>query len=359
MRYILFVILFLGIFSVSQAQKRLSAPINKAALNNDDNVLIYKFTIPGSDLSWSRMFMNNNRLVVTYSRKDSANVVTTLNSYLNFRKWERTDKQVPMRDSIHDQSVLHPTIYGTETYPIYVFYGDSVLYYSYLETKNSEWIGNRKVAVLLGQNNSMIGVISAMTNDSYAIFNSQCEEGQNHIIKAHSEDNGHNWSMVTTAVKHNMKELKGWCVASHSKKPHISYMLLTDFSNAPYYSQTIDGGITWSYPKRISTALAGSDYKMTITNGYVVVAFRKLTDNKLADNNDMMLWHGSLQEFVSDQKKGNLMKIVDNEPDSSRELDFTVEDICYYKSRHYLVLIKSFADDDSSLQIHLIRRTKN
>lgn len=358
MRYILFLILFLGVSSLSIAQKRLPVAINRTTLNNDDNILIYKFTIADSELSWSRMFKNKNRLFVSYSRKDSLNVITTHNSYPGLRKWGQTNKEVTTMDSIHYMSAIHPTIYGTETFPIYIFYGDSVLYYSYLESKNSEWHGRRKVAVMMGKNNSVIGVTSAAANSSYILMNTQRDDGQNFVIKAQSEDNGHNWSFTTTAVRHNLKELRGWCVASRSEKPHISYMLLTDKFNTPYYSHTTDGGVTWSYPQKISTSLSGSNYKMTINNGYVVVAFRKLTDNGSVDNNDMMLWHGSVQEFVSEQKRGNLIKIVDNDP-ITNELDYTIEDICYYKSRHYLVLIKNFADGDTSLQIHLIRRTKN
>ncbi|MEG0499692.1 MAG: hypothetical protein RR550_01050 [Rikenellaceae bacterium] len=350
----LIVILLFALCSFAQAQDRERKPysVNNVTLSNEDNLMLHKFSFPDSELIWSKLFITNKKFNIIYCKKDSSDFISFMQSDFFHRRWTKSNNEISYNNKKRYASELFPTIYGSNTYPVYLFYGDEVIYYSYLENNRSSWISDRKLSVTLGKNNSIIGVVSGINGNAYVLFNSEDSTGTNLILKIRTLDNGYNWSGSGVAVKHNTQELKGWCVASRKEDPKTIYMLLNDNNNTPYYSQTTDGGNTWSYPKRISIRLAGDSYKMTINNGYVMITFRRVNDDGTFD---MMMWHGSLSEFTSEQKKGNLAKVADKLPDM-KESNFSVEDTAYYKNRRYYMLIKSVTNGTTTLQVHLIRR---
>lgn len=348
----LIVLFFFALSYVSWAQGREGKgySLNNLTLNNENHMLLYKFSFPDSELVWSKFFIANKKLSVTYCKKDSSSFINSLQSDYWHRKWTKSNNEISFKDSVNNISELFATIYGSNSYPVYVFYGDSVLKYSYLENNRSDWISDRKLTVTLGEQNSIIGVISGSNGNAYVLFNSEDENGQNSVLKVRTTDNGYNWVGSDVAIKHNSNELKAWCVASRPENPKISYILLSDKQKIPYFSHTEDGGHTWSYPKKIASRMAGDSYKMTINKGTVFMTFRSF------ENGEIMLWHGSLVDLASEQKRGTLVMVTDRIPEL-KGVDFSVEDIAYYRKRHYYALIKSSIDGVTYLQIHLIRRT--
>lgn len=348
----LIVLFFLSLSHVSWTQggdgKAYST--NNFALNNENNMLLYKFSFPDSELMWSKFFIANKKLSVTYCKKDSSSFINSLQSDYWHRKWTKSNSEISFKDSVNNVSELFATIYGVNSYPVYVFYGDSLLKYSYLENSRSKWISDRKLTVTLGCRNSIVGVISGSSGNAYVILNSEDEMGRNSILKVHTIDNGYNWIGVDVAIKHNFHDLRAWSVASRAEDSKVSYMVLTDSKKMPYFSSTEDGGNTWSYPRKIATRLAGDSYKMTVSKGIVFMTFRE------SESGEILLWHGSVAELATEQKKGTLVKVTDNIPEL-RGVDFSVEDVAYYRNRFYYTLIKSKIDGVTYLQIHLIRRT--
>lgn len=358
--FLIMVVTFTFAFSESHSQRRVKSDSisNYFSINNEDNILKYKFSFENDDLVWSKIFVSNNKVSIPYCLKKSRDTIHTYSSDLSFRRWTKESNKVDHNsDGEYISSIYTNTLYGAKTYPIYIFYGDSTLYCSYLENSRSEWINNNKLFTTLGTENSVIGVISPNIERSYTFVNTKDKNGVNSVVKVMSNNNGFTWSTATIAVKHNTQELKGWCVSSHTDKPMVSYMILSDKNNMPYCSITEDGGVTWSYPKRISNSLRGDSFNCVVDGGYFVVSFRKITDNGEGEHNDMIIWHGTQQEFMGENKKGNTMKVADNKS-NDKVLEFSIEDIIYYKNRQYFVLIKSKQEGETALQIHLIRRTK-
>lgn len=353
-------VLFFCLCSIVQAQDRgkKGYSVNNVTLNNEDKLLLYKFSFPDSELIWSKIFVSSNKLNIIYCKKDSSDFISSLQSDFFHRRWTRSNNEISYKGKKRHAGELFPTTYGQDTYPIYLFYGGNTLHYSYLENNRSSWVSDRKLTVTLGHKNSIIGVISGINGSAYTLLNSEDENGNNTIIKVRTLDNGYNWSGTAVAVKHNNNQLKGWCIASIKSYPKICYMLLTDNNNMPYYSHTMDGGNSWSYPQKISALMSGDSHNMTINNGYVVITFHKKNEQGIVDNKDMNIWYGSLSEFTSEQKKGNLIRVIDKLPDL-RGVDFSVEDITYYKNRRYYILIKNVTNGETSLQVHLIHRMKN
>lgn len=353
-RYFITLLLFcLCSFAQAQDRDKKSYSVNNLTLNNENNLMLYKFSFPDSELIWSKIFVSSNKINIIYCKKDSSDFISSLQSDFFHRKWTRSNNEISYKSEKRYASELFSTIYGQDSYPIYLFYGDTTLHYSYLENNRSSWISDRKLTVTLGQKNSIIGVVSGTSGNAYTLINSEDENGNNTIIKVRTLDNGYNWSGSGVAVKHNSKELKGWCIASIKSYPKTCFMFLTDKENMPYYSHTTDGGNSWSYPQKVSALMAGDSHNMTINNGYVAITFHKKNEQGVVDNKDMNIWYGTLSEFTSEQKKGKIVKIVDKLPEL-RGLDFSVEDITYYKNRRYYILIKNVANGETSLQVHLV-----
>ena len=355
---IIIVLFIISILQTNTSFAQYKKPIsvrNSVKIDGINNVLLKMIDVEKNEINWANIFSTKNNVRIQYATKDSSNVIR-VNHSSNFRYWRGSSIKLNIYKKYNNFSELLPTLYGKNQYPRYLFYGDSTLKFSSLGNANSSWLNNRNLAVMMTNVNDVVSVINNNEGKLHIILNAQNKFGVNSIVSLHSSDNGLNWTMPNIALKHNTKELKACCISSKNNRTYSIYMILTDNKNRPYYSHSGDGGKSWSYPKEVSSVLSGDSHKMIINKSNVMILYRSLPISGNRElrykKNDIMLWHGSISDFVNNIKNGKLIKVRDNNMNNS--INYLVKDLSFYNKNSCLVLLQKDQNNESVLQLHKI-----
>lgn len=325
---------------------------NISSINSVENMLIDSLYFSKEKLAWGKIFQTNNKISLAYSFVGSEQIISTLSSNTLFRKWKRKEIHYGNIENHVYYSGIIPVVNKKESFPIFMFYGDSTLNYTSMRGADLRWVGNRKLSVMLGSRNSVIGLISDNSKIYSLIVDTEDKFGNNSVLGFISENGGYSWGSPSIVVKNNLHSLKAWTIACKTNIPESGYMTFTDKNNSPYYSHTGDAGKTWSYPKRLNSVQSGDNYKMIIYREYVMVIYRN--KEKGDDYNDIMLWHGTMPEYISDYVRGDLMKIVDNDSYDTTS-NYEIEDIKSYRRKKSFILLKKYDGENSTLQLRMVK----
>ncbi len=314
------------------------------------NIMKEVATIDRGELMWGRIYNDMGRIRIPFMVKDEIYSIVSYQSDMNLNRWIKKDDSDLFDISNNLIGTLCNTRTSSEDYPIYIFYGNSTIYYSIKQQQNSEWFSGRILSHSLTKNNSIVGVISH-NKISRTFFNSRSSNGENFIYNVSSRDGGYSWESPDIAVKHNHQSLYAWCVTTDTEDASKCYMILTNSDNIPFISHSNDGGKNWSYPIKLSEDIKGDTFKLIVNRYGTVLTFRQTTDE---DINDIMVWYGSLHQLVRDKGMGgNLVKVVDNK--DNMEGCHTVEDIIHYNRRYYYLLYKKCKGATTSLIVHKVK----
>lgn len=359
LRYIL-LLLVTGVFNSQVKAQELSTlepeHLEDLVIDRDVRTYVAKLDI-GSKVVWATVMFNNGRLYVPFMTQERDTVLNfgTYRSDIRHQKWVKNFEA--SFNGRADVQRLTATRYGKEIFPMFLHYGDSEVMCSVKPRSKSDWVSGVAVSQSLGNGFDVVGVLSNLRY-SCTIFNAKDNKGYNHIFKVRGEPDGLKWYDAELAVRHNHKELTAMSLATKNNRKTSSYMLMTDSDGMPYYSHSGNSGEKWSYPKALSPVMRGSDHILSIYKGYAVVVFRCITSDGKGKHNDILLWHGSMQQYTDGIKEGDLMTIIDNSPDEDAP-KLSVEDVALLKKKHFFVLLKENQNDETdTLHLLLFKLTK-
>lgn len=357
---IYFIISYLSLINFTAAQSTGGVLLINDNVSYVTDTLVRKIDVSAMDLRWSKLFNFGGKVYIPYMYRDLdgkeifANHISTSNN----KKWIVNRREVSIEEHNNGNICFVSTIFGKFSFPHYLFYGKENLCFNYQKSFSSEWIEEgQKVSVTLNRNFEVVGAICGNNvNSQTLIYNSKDAKGKNHIFSISSDDGGRNWSSSSVAVKHNVKELRCWCVAVEEKKEDACFMILSDNEGRAYYSTSKDKGTSWSYPLEVPIAMGGKDFKLLIHKGHFVLLFKVIDDDE-RDKNDIFIWRGG-RKLNRDTYVGRYNKLIDNPSGDETFLGKSIEDIIFRDNRSFYILVRNETKSECNLELHLVSDIK-
>ncbi len=278
----------------------------------------------------SKLYSHANRLsVLNIHHKSDTIILSSQYSTINHKKWRKRIISDTIIIGNSNYYSFHNSYKVTEDYPIYIFYGDSTIYYSIKQRPQTAWFNKRVLVHTISKNNSIIGALTN-NNITYLYYNSLDGRGENHIYCTKSSDNGYSWSVPNLSLHHNLKELMGCHITSKHNNQIIWYMLLCDRNNRAYISTSNDGGSSWSYPIKATASIKGNSFMMIAKRKGSAILFKEQHTHRIR------IWHGTYSELISGG--GEIVTITDGE-------ELNIYGFSLRKQDSYYVLLRSNSDE--------------
>lgn len=358
-RVFIYMIICLSLINTATAQLKGDALIINDKKDYVNNTLIKEISIATTDFHWCRLFNYGGKIYIPYMYRDSEDklILSSNISTPNIKRWIENNIEVMFEEDEGENICFANSLYGRYSFPHYIFYGRENMNFNHQQGFNSEWTRSNILTTTLNHKFSVVGsVCDNSSNRHTIIYNSEDINGVNHVFCTTSYDNGRNWGLSAIAVKHNIEELRCWSIAQSDKDNNSCFMVLSNKEGEAYYTISNNKGLTWSYPTQLPLKMRGTDYKLFIRKGHMIVLFKAMDNNRSGEYNDIFIWRGG-NSLNRDKELGKYIKLFDNQPNSG-SVDISVEDIVANDSNSCYVLLRKSEEDRCNLELHFIDKIK-
>ncbi|MBE9488494.1 MAG: exo-alpha-sialidase [Bacteroidetes bacterium] len=241
------------------------------------------------------------------SKRDSTVYHTRTN--LNFKR--RIDKELTLKipfKSSHYTSAAATTYKRYEYLPIFFYNYDCVLdnYINEEEMYDIKY-NNSKLSTFFNKDNKIVKIIEKSSNN-ISVYYTDKRFDKGVVMKVESSDKGATWDYPQIAIKDNILNFVNATI--DSDKNGDLYALLQDKKKDIYLSISKDSGTSWSYRKKMSSKLKGTNHVMCFYRSGLHLIFNS-SEKEINENSPYIIWAGRINEFKDGANKGSYKNVIE------------------------------------------------